>query len=58
LAENGLEPIINACKQNQTENVRFIASFDDKQMRIALNYLEKHPKDLTEEMIQLLEGLV
>lgn len=58
LPENGLEPIINACKQNQVENVKFISSFDDKQVRIALDYLEKHPKDLTEEMIQLLEGLV
>lgn len=58
LTDNNLPPVINACKNNQVENVKFITSFDGKQARLAVEYLQKNPKDLTVEMMELLEKLV
>lgn len=58
LPTNNNPPIINACKQKQVDNVKFIASFDSKQARLAVEYLQKNPNDLTEDMMKLLEDLV
>jgi TATA-box binding protein (TBP) (component of TFIID and TFIIIB) len=58
LPSNNNMPIINACKNKQVENIKFIASFDSKQARMAVEYLQNNPNELTEDMMKLLENLV
>lgn len=58
LATNNNPPILNACKHKQIDNIKFIASFDSKQARMAVEYLQNNPNEMTEEMCKLLEELI